>query len=130
MQTYIKKDVVERVADHAGMRQVDVSPVVDALFHVLREMMCCPGPECRIEIRDFGVFEVKATRAKTKARNPRTNELIFVPAHRKTHFRPGKRMKEALRLLGAGEPAPHPGSVADPEPRGVGTGAEPAEAVC
>ena len=54
-------------------------------------------PEVRIEIRDFGVFEVKTTKPKPKARNPKTNEIIYVAARRKTHFKPGKLLKEALK---------------------------------
>ena len=45
----------------------------------------------------FGIFEIKPTKAKPKARNPRTNEEIFVPAHKKISFRPGKILKEELR---------------------------------
>jgi integration host factor subunit beta len=54
-------------------------------------------PDVRIELRDFGVFEVKRTKARTMARNPRTNEPVFVPSRRKTHFRASKRMREALQ---------------------------------
>ena len=50
----------------------------------------------RIEIRNFGVIEVKPTKAKPNARNPQTNEEIFVPAHKKTHFKPGKILKQYL----------------------------------
>lgn len=50
----------------------------------------------RIEIRGFGVFQVKKTRPKPAARNPRTGQIIYVPARRKTHFRPGKLLKEEL----------------------------------
>ena len=57
------------------------------------------GPEyaVRIEIRDFGVFEVKKTMAKPKARNPKTGEIIYVAARRKTHFKPGKLLKEVMK---------------------------------
>ncbi|MFH1851291.1 MAG: HU family DNA-binding protein, partial [Candidatus Neomarinimicrobiota bacterium] len=41
--------------------------------------------------------EVKPTKAKPKARNPRTNEIVYVPAHRKTHFKAGKVIREQLR---------------------------------
>ena len=63
----------------------------------VREIMMSANTECRIEIRDFGVFEVKKTKAKPKARNPKTNEVIYVPAHRKTHFKPSKLLKSFLR---------------------------------
>jgi len=54
-------------------------------------------PSVRIELRDFGVFEVKKTRAKPKARNPKTNETVFIPSRRKTHFKPSKRIKAVLQ---------------------------------
>jgi len=55
------------------------------------------GDSGRIELRDFGVFEVKKTKPKPKARNPRTGEIIYVPARRKTHFKAGKILKDTLK---------------------------------
>ena len=43
------------------------------------------------------VFEVKKTKAKPKARNPKTGEIIFVKPRRKTHFKPGKILKNVLK---------------------------------
>jgi len=43
------------------------------------------------------VFESKPTKAKPRARNPRTNEEIYVPAHKKTLFKPGKILKSHLQ---------------------------------
>jgi integration host factor subunit beta len=97
MKTFIKKDVVELVMERTGYKQPEVAKTVDAIFGVLRDVMAASTPECRIEIRDFGVFEVKRTKAKPKARNPKTNEIVYVPPRRKTHFKPGKMLKEALR---------------------------------
>ncbi|PSQ87987.1 MAG: hypothetical protein BRD30_07915 [Bacteroidetes bacterium QH_2_63_10] len=64
----------------------------------LGDLMIDADPERRIELRNFGVFEVKKTKAKPKARNPRTNETVFIPSRRKTHFKPSKRLKEALQV--------------------------------
>jgi integration host factor subunit beta len=97
MRTYIKRDLVELVMERTGHRQPETARTVDALFGVLRDVMSEADPECRIEIRDFGVFEVKRTAAKPKARNPKTNQIVYVPPRRKTHFKPGKLLKEALR---------------------------------
>ena len=105
MTTYIKKDLVDRVVERTAVRHTDSARVIDALFTSLREILAEAGPDCRIEIRDFGVFEVKMTKAKPKARNPRTNEIFYVPPRRKTHFRPGKLLKEALRRPMAEAPA-------------------------
>lgn len=95
--TYTKRDIVRRVAESMDEPMIKVEPWVDSVIVAIREIMLSANSECRIEIRDFGVFEVKETKAKPKARNPKTNEVIYVPAHRKTHFKPSKLLKDFLR---------------------------------
>ena len=95
--TITKHDVAKRTAKLTGDRIYNTSKITDALFTALREFMMEANPEVRIEIRDFGVFEVKKTKAKPKARNPKTGETIFVPARRKTHFKAGKKLREVLK---------------------------------
>lgn len=97
MITYTKRDIVRRVAEELDEPMVRTEPWVDAVLVALRETMMEADPTCRIELRDFGVFEVKKTKAKPRARNPRTNEEIYVPAHRKTHFKPSKLLKQFLK---------------------------------
>jgi integration host factor subunit beta len=97
MKTFIKKHVIERTAQKLKKEPKEISRTVDMVFAVLREIMAEADPEARIEIRDFGVFEVKKTKAKPKARNPKTNEEIYVPPRRKTHFKPGKLLKSSLK---------------------------------
>ncbi len=96
MKTFIKKDVVQRVVEKTGEDPNVVVPVVNNMFKTLREMMTGNDKELRIEIREFGVFEVKTTNEKPRARNPKTNEQVYVPARRKTHFKPGKYLKSVL----------------------------------
>lgn len=97
MVTYTKRDIVRSVADEMDVPLNKAEPWVETVIGALREKMLEADPTCRIELRDFGVFEVKKTKAKPKARNPKTNEEIFVPAHRKTHFKPSKRLKKFLK---------------------------------
>ncbi len=98
-RTYIKRDVVEKTAKNSGLDPKVVAPIVDATFATLREMITDTPGECRIEIRDFGVLQVKNTAPKPKARNPRKpGQEIYIPARRKTHFRPGRKIKEALQV--------------------------------
>ena len=52
----------------------------------------------RIELRNFGVFEVKK-RAARKARNPRTGQRVDVPEKYVVTFKPGKEMEERVRQL-------------------------------
>ncbi len=97
MKTITKKDVTKRTAELIEEKIYHVEPVVNAIFESMREFMMNANPEVRIEIRDFGVFEVKKTKAKPKARNPKTGEIIFVKPRRKTHFKPGKLLKNVLK---------------------------------
>ena len=96
-ETLTKKDVSRRVAELMDEPIYKSEPWVSAVLDALGELMIEADPERRIELRDFGVFEVKKTKAKPKARNPRTNETVFIPSRRKTHFKPGKRIKEVLQ---------------------------------
>ena len=95
--TYTKRDLVRRISERMDIPMVQAEHWVDAVIDSLRDTLMEASPTCRIEIRDFGVFEVKMTKAKPKARNPKTNEVIYVPEHRKTHFKPSKLLKEFLR---------------------------------
>jgi integration host factor subunit beta len=97
MPTITKKDVAKKTAKLCGERIYTTEKIVDGVFDALRQFMEEADPEIRIEIRDFGVFEVKKTRPKPKARNPKTGEIIYVPARRKTHFKAGKLLKEVLK---------------------------------
>ena len=67
MRTFIKKDVVERVTQRSQERPDTVAKVVNDVFTVLREIMAGDDAELRIEIRDFGVFEVQENKTKTQS---------------------------------------------------------------
>lgn len=91
--TTTKKDLALEVAKNTDCKKSLASKMVDSIFKAMRESLIAGD---RIEIRGFGVFQVKNTKPKPAARNPRTGEIIYVPARRKTHFKPGKLLKEAL----------------------------------
>ena len=91
--TTTKKDLALEVAKDTACRKSLTSKMVESIFKAMRESLIAGN---RIEIRGFGVFQVKNTKPKPAARNPRTGEIIYVPARRKTHFKPGKLLKDAL----------------------------------
>ncbi|MCY4544723.1 MAG: integration host factor subunit beta [Gemmatimonadetes bacterium] len=93
--TTTKKELVEQISKRLGLKKEQVFPVVDQTFAAMRDSLIQGD---RIEIRGFGVFEVKDTKARTSARNPRTSDIVYVPAGKKTRFKPGKLLKEALRV--------------------------------
>ncbi|MFC1508303.1 HU family DNA-binding protein [Candidatus Omnitrophota bacterium] len=92
--TTTKKDLAADVAsDVPNCKKSMAAKMVDSVFNSMRKSLIDGN---RIEIRGFGVFQVKDTKPKPAARNPRTGEIIYVPARRKTHFKPGKLLKEEL----------------------------------
>ena len=100
MSTITKKDLALLVSQGTGCKKNLAAKMVDSLFVAMRDSLIEGN---RIEIRGFGVFQVKDTRPKPAARNPRTGEIIYVPARRKTHFKPGRLLKEALHQTRGGE---------------------------
>ena len=113
MPTITKKELALLVSEHASCKKNVAAKMVDSLFSAMRDSLIEGN---RIEIRGFGVFQVKDTRPKPAARNPRTGEIVYVPARRKTHFKPGRLLKEALHqacetVAAASPPAEAPATV-------------------
>ena len=90
-----KKEIVRVIADQIGMTQLRTKEIVQKTFDAIVETLVEEG---RIELRNFGVFEVKP-RAARVARNPRTGDPVEVPEKLVVTFKPGKEMEERVRQL-------------------------------
>jgi integration host factor subunit beta len=109
-----KKEIVKAISEEIGLTQLKTKEIVQRTFDAIVETLVT---DRRIELRNFGVFEVKK-RAARKARNPRTGEKVEVPEKYVVTFKPGKEMEERIRQLEqapAPAPAPQP-AVPRPEP--------------
>jgi nucleoid DNA-binding protein len=90
-----KKEIVKTISEEIGMTQLRTKEIVQKTFDAIVETLVADG---RIELRNFGVFEVKQ-RAARKARNPRTGQRVDVPQKFVVTFKPGKEMEEKVRQL-------------------------------
>lgn len=90
-----KKEIVKTISEELGLTQLKTKEIVQKTFDAIVEALVDEG---RIELRNFGVFEVKK-RASRKARNPRTGERVDVPEKWVVTFKPGKEMEERVRVL-------------------------------
>ncbi|MBV6478036.1 MAG: Integration host factor subunit alpha [Ignavibacteria bacterium] len=97
VKTFTRKDIEEILVEKLLGKRLTQKLIVDSFIDSLRELIMRADPLIRIELRDFGVFEVKKTKPKPKARNLQTGEFVFVPGRRKMHFKPGKILKEFLK---------------------------------
>lgn len=90
-----KKEIVKAISEDIGLTQLRTKEIVQRTFDAIVETLVS---ERRIELRNFGVFEVKK-RAARKARNPRTGERVDVAEKYVVTFKPGKEMEERVRRL-------------------------------
>jgi nucleoid DNA-binding protein len=90
-----KKEIVKQISDDLGLTQLKTKEIVQKTFDAIIDTLL---REKRIELRNFGVFEVKRRKAR-KARNPRTGERVDVEPKNVVTFKPGKEMEERVRNL-------------------------------
>ncbi len=88
-----KKDIVLRITDLTGIKQVDVKRIVQKTFDVIVDSL---DKGEKVELRNFGVFKVKERRARF-GRNPRTGASVPVPPRRVVVFKPGLEMKQKIK---------------------------------
>jgi integration host factor subunit beta len=109
MATITKKELIDRIADNAAQRRVQVKKVVQQF---LDEIVLELGRGNRLEFRDFGVFETKLRKAR-KAQNPKTLQPVDVPEKRTVKFKVGRLMKQKLADLIGGAIDDEAGDVAE-----------------
>lgn len=96
-----KKEIVRDICERANkeklmkgnLTQLATKEIVQWTFEAIIETLVAEG---RIELRNFGVFEVKQRKPR-KARNPRTGARVDVEAKNVVTFQPGKTMEEKVR---------------------------------
>ena len=87
-----KSDLVKVVAEQVGLTQKDVTAVVDALIEATTKTLV-KGEE--VSVAGLGKFVVR-NRAARQSVNPRTKEVIDVPASKAPVFKAAKALKDAV----------------------------------
>jgi DNA-binding protein HU-beta len=85
----IKADIINQVSKVAEITRVKADDAVEAVLNAMKESMRRGE---RIELRGFGVFQVKP-RKKGIGRNPRTGREVRIPPGRTIRFKPGKNLR-------------------------------------
>jgi integration host factor beta subunit len=101
-----KSGLIEKVAERTPhISKKDTEVVVNTIFDAMTEALRRGE---RIEIRGFGSFQVKVREARD-GRNPKTGEMVNIPAKRTPFFKVGKELKEMVdRTAPAGGAASAP----------------------
>ena len=90
-----KKEIVKTISDETGLNQQQIKTIVQKTFDSIVATLVEEG---RIELRNFGVFQVRP-RAARKARNPRTGRQVEVPEKFVVTFKPGKIMEQKANSI-------------------------------
>ena len=98
-RTYTKKDLVNKVRYKLDMNYDESKIIIDCVLDSLEEFFINTNGKNRVEIRNFGVFNILLTKERTNARNPRTKESVIIPERKKIVFKPGKKIKEILKSI-------------------------------
>ena len=85
----IKVDIINEVSAAANITQVKSEQAVEAVLEAMKQSMKRGE---RIELRGFGVFQVKP-RKRGIGRNPRTGKEVRIPPGRTIRFKPGKDLQ-------------------------------------
>lgn len=88
-----KRELVIEVAEKLGYTQNEVALIVQATLDTIIDSL---SEGERLEIRNFGVFEVKSRDARI-GRNPRTGQEVPIRSKRVASFKPGKALKEMVQ---------------------------------
>jgi nucleoid DNA-binding protein len=87
-----KPQLIESVSAETGHTKAEVERTLEAILDRSANALAAGD---RVELRGFGIFEAKATKART-GRNPATGASMVIPASHKATFRPSKELKERL----------------------------------
>lgn len=87
-----KRELVIEVAERLGYTQNEVSDVIQTTLDTITEAL---SEGNRLEIRNFGVFELKVRDARM-GRNPRTGDTVPIEEKRVAVFKPGKALKDLV----------------------------------
>ena len=97
MLTYTREDIIRRSSDKLGCSYSEVKITLESILDTMALMLIEEHSNIRIELRNFGVFEVKPTKPKARARNPKTNEEFHIPSRKKVRFKAGKMIKDVIK---------------------------------
>ena len=91
-----KRKIVQTIAEELGVPQFQAKQIVQKTFESIVNALVEDG---RVELRNFGVFEVRRRKPRT-ARNPRTGEKVIVPERCVVAFLPGQAMEQRVEKDG------------------------------
>ena len=87
-----RKEIIQAIAEESGLTQAKAREIVQKVFEGIVQTLVGDG---RVELRNFGVFQIKRRAART-GRNPRTGQSVDVPEKFVVTFKPGQNVQQRV----------------------------------
>lgn len=87
-----KKELIVNVSEKAGISKIDAEKTINAILDTISEELAAGNS---VQLIGFGSFEVRQ-RKETTCINPRTKEMMNIPATKTPAFKPGKQLKDLI----------------------------------
>ena len=93
----VKSKIIKELKKiYPNLKTSQISYIFDIIFQTISESLISNQP---VELRSFGRWSIRLLKAKKNARNPKTQELIFVPERKKIIFKMSKHLKNEINQL-------------------------------
>ena len=94
--TYKKNDLIKIISNKLNMNYEESKIILECVLDSFKELFIKTHDSSRIEIRNFGIFNIFKTKERTNARNPKTKENVVIPSRKKIVYKPSKAIKNII----------------------------------
>ena len=90
----VKSEIISELKEiYPNLKTSQISYIFDIIFQTISKSLILNQP---VELRNFGRWSIRVLKAKKNARNPKTQELVFVPERKKIIFKMSKHLKNEI----------------------------------
>ena len=98
-KTYNRNDLVSQISYKLNMNKDESRIILDCVLDSFTDLFLANDGNSRIELRDFGIFNILLTKERTNARNPKTKESVIIPPGKKVVFKASKKIRKQLNQV-------------------------------
>ncbi len=88
----IKNELIDNIAKETKLHKKDVTEMLNGILRVIQKTL---KDGDKVSLVGFGTFSLAERKAR-KGRNPKTGQIITIPAHKTIKFRAGKGLKDQI----------------------------------
>ena len=98
IKTYSRSDLIKKISYKLNMNNEESRIILESVLDSFEDLLITDTDfdRSRIELRNFGIFDVYKTQERTNAWNPKTKESVIIPPRKKVVFKASKRIKNLL----------------------------------